>query len=472
MMMEHTGYRVLKQIFLACVLVAMLLIFYSGGYWLTASVLLFGLAAAAAVRIPEKRFAIALCIVTFAVRLLLIVLLPTQPASDFALQYQAAQQFASHDFSYLENPYFQTWGYQVGLVIYEGLLLRLWNNIIIIKMVNALFATGTVYLIYRIARHLTADIPARIAAVCYSVLLFPALYVTVLNNSLQSGFFTLAAIALWLRAEERQNKTIQYIGIGLCCTAAAFFRPGTIVLLLAMAATALFGCIRRANRRTTARALYQLAIVFVVYFVSFRMISYATEALGYTQDGLTNGNPLWQFVVGTDTAHNGGWSAEASEHINTLMQEQGISRDEAELQITREQLSVPKRHLMELATFKIKTFWTETTLGWSLKGCDVSETAKNRLTEVAKTQQYLLLLATLLGAVAFFAKRQKDSAWILPFFLMATFCAYVVIEVQPRYSYTVQLVMAVLSASCIAWIWRGVCSVRQRIAAPDETKLS
>ena len=57
-----------------------------------------------------------------------VALLTTPIESDFALQYEASQQFARGDYSFQETAYFQRWGYQTGLVIWQGTLLKLWNT--------------------------------------------------------------------------------------------------------------------------------------------------------------------------------------------------------------------------------------------------------------------------------------------------------------------------------------------------------
>ena len=62
------------------------------------------------------------------------------------------------DFSFQNDRYFQRWGYQTGLVIWEGVLLKLWNNPLLLRLVNCVVSAGTNVLIYLIARDYFEDL--------------------------------------------------------------------------------------------------------------------------------------------------------------------------------------------------------------------------------------------------------------------------------------------------------------------------
>lgn len=398
-------------------------------------------------RIPQRMFPAILVICTLAIRVFIVFVVKTPPNSDFLLQYEAAQKFAAGDYSYLEQNYFQVWGYQVGLVIYEGLLLKLHNGTAIIKLANCLFSTGTVYLVYRICRRSVSENAARYASVCWSVLLFQTLYVTVLSNSVPSTFFIMAAAALYLKPapERKSRRLLRYSLIGICMAAAEFFWPGGIILILSLAAAALFAWIRE---RTVKRAMNEglrLAVILAVYFAVFQMLSFGTAAAGFTENGLTNENPSWKLVVGTNPNSQGRYDAKLFEEIDGIMKEQGVDRDEAEAQIIKQHLSAGPTALLVLALQKIDIFWTDPTLEWSLHHFYAYELVA-KLKSLASAQQWLALITGLAGCVFFFRKPRNDEEYLLPFFVLATFCCYIIIEIQPRYSYTVFAFVLIMSA--------------------------
>ena len=77
-------------------------------------------------KIKVKRFWILLLVV---IRLAVIVVFNFPQTTDFKLMYECALKFVNHDFSWNSTAYFMMWPYQSGFVVYEGLLLKLINNI-------------------------------------------------------------------------------------------------------------------------------------------------------------------------------------------------------------------------------------------------------------------------------------------------------------------------------------------------------
>lgn len=86
----------------------------------------------------------------FLLRLLWIILVPTEPVSDFALLYEAAVSAAEGDFSFTEESYFTKWVYQLGFVMYEAAVVQLFGDtIFILKFLNVLYSTAIVWFVYR-----------------------------------------------------------------------------------------------------------------------------------------------------------------------------------------------------------------------------------------------------------------------------------------------------------------------------------
>lgn len=70
--------------------------------------------------ISARRFSLGLFLLSLVIHLGAVAFLTTPIESDFALQYEASRQFAQGDFSFQDTVYFQKWGYQTGLVIWQG----------------------------------------------------------------------------------------------------------------------------------------------------------------------------------------------------------------------------------------------------------------------------------------------------------------------------------------------------------------
>ena len=73
-------------------------------------------------------FCIFLFLFSFAVRLITISVFNTPIESDFKLMYDAALEIINGTNNYLTTPYFISWGYQMGHVLYQVFLLSIINS--------------------------------------------------------------------------------------------------------------------------------------------------------------------------------------------------------------------------------------------------------------------------------------------------------------------------------------------------------
>jgi len=462
--MEETGrsYNVLHGIFYALVVLAFLTIFYASGHmWL----FILGTRVLCAVllpKLPQKYFVPALCLVSLAVRLIYISVLKNPQSSDFLTQYEAARSFAQGDYSYVAKQHFHVWSYQISLVIFNGFLLRLWDSLYFLQAVNACFSVGSVYLLYRISRSLAGEGPARMAAVFYSFIVFSQAYVTVLSNQINSGFFMLLALFLYLCVpKERMKFYVRFPLMGLCMALSQFFRPDAMVMLAALFAAMVFSAIRRRSLKGFGMEMASFGLALAVCVLVFQGMSLCSAALGYTEKGLVNDDPTWKFVMGLNSENGGRYSEEKEQELYSLM-EQGMERGEAEKVLLEDNLSMGKRTMLTLMLDKIKLFWTGSALGWT--GVEDS-----RLIELQDVQNTLLMVLAGLGAVYFFRRRPEPEAYIVPFYFMATFCVYLLIEVQERYSYPAGLFLAIMAAygfKALEELWTYLGFIRLRRELP------
>lgn len=441
MRMGETGrtYNVLHGIFYVLVVLAFLTVFYASGHM---RLFLLGACALCAVllpKLPQRCFALVLCLVSLAVRLIYIYVLESPQNSDFYVQYEAARSFAQGDYSYTADPYFQVWGYQIGLVIFNGFLLRLWDSLYFLQLVNACFSVGSIYLLYRIARSLTGEVPARMASVFYSFIVFYQAYVTVLSNQINSGFFMLLALFLYICVpKEKLRFYVRFPLMGLCMALSQFFRQDALLMLAALLATVVFSAIRRKSLKSFGWNMAFFGLALAAYVLVFQGLSLGSAALGYTEKGLTNDDPVWKLVVGLDPEGGGHYTVEKEKELYSLM-EGGMERSEAEKELLKKNFTMGKRAMLTMMLDKIKLFWTGNALYWT-------GVKDSRLIELQDFQNSLLMILAGLGAVYFFRCRPEPEAYIVPLYFMATFCVYLLIEVQERYSYPAGFFLTIMAA--------------------------
>lgn len=96
--------------------------------------------------------------------------------------YQASNLLRVGDLSYTESSYFIKWGYQVGHVVYQAILLNICNSTFFLKIVNCLALSSTTVLIYLIVKDLLNEKVAKFTSLTYVFYLHPVLLTTVLTN--------------------------------------------------------------------------------------------------------------------------------------------------------------------------------------------------------------------------------------------------------------------------------------------------
>ena len=57
-------------------------------------------------------------------------------SSDYKMMYDASLEFISHTESYKSSLYFLTFGYQLGYVFFQSMLLSIVNSVLFLKILN------------------------------------------------------------------------------------------------------------------------------------------------------------------------------------------------------------------------------------------------------------------------------------------------------------------------------------------------
>ena len=72
-------------------------------------------------------------------KLLVILIINPPIESDFLVMYEASKSLMDGNHSYVNLPYFITWAYQTGHVVYQALLLKIIDSVFFLKLINCLF---------------------------------------------------------------------------------------------------------------------------------------------------------------------------------------------------------------------------------------------------------------------------------------------------------------------------------------------
>lgn len=448
-MFEKSGtlFRGLRGLFCVCLAAAVLLISALCG-WAVA------LLAAAGVWLlwkkPLPHFTLLLFTGGLLLRIGILLVLHPPIISDFELLLWAARSVLAGEHSYLNTEYFSLWGYQSGFVAWEAFWIMLWDNPFILKLVNAVLGAGTACLLYRLARMWAGERPAQLAALLLTASPFCSTLHTVLSNQIPSAFFL--TLGLWLLAggECKRLGFWRFPLVGLALQLGDLLRSEGIIFLTAIVTWFLFRALSRKGelRRLSAGLLVLLAVYGGVHACA----DAAVRASGINPNGLANGDPMWKVVTGLNFESKGGYSAhDWYTIIAHLDEDKQMTPESYAVQdaLIRQRLSAGPRALLLHLRNKIEFLWIEDALHWMFS--HIEEYHPLFVGWVRQLERGWFFLAFALASFGFVGNqwrlRPRGLSVYLPYFIFfASFCAFVLIEAQPRYAFLPQLYLYTASA--------------------------
>ena len=399
-------------------------------------------------KIKVKRFWLLLLVVSFLIRLAAIVVFNFPQTTDFKLMYECALKFANHDFSWNSTPYFIMWPYQSGFVVYEGLLLKLINNIYFLKVLNIIYESLLVVLIYYFSRRFVKEESARVAAILFMVYPYNIYLGTTLANHHIATILSYLGIVFLL---SRKKKAYYFIIAGILIGLSNVLRPEGIIVIFSYLLYMIFN-LKKDNFKKEVLA-------FLILLVSYRGINMICSNLiimsGVNKDGLKNTNPLWKFVLGFNGDSCGYYDANDEVYLNDK---------DKELEVIKERLN--PSNVGRLVLCKTDRMWLSNKI-------DVKDSSYDKVyyignikikfndlaNVVSLTNHYIFLFVIAMMILGVFRNRKDIINNENLFFLIMVVVAYFVfllIEIQPRYLYLIHPSIFILSAYGIEEVMKKI----------------
>lgn len=399
-------------------------------------------------KIKVKRFWILLLVVSFLIRLAAIVVFNFPQTTDFKLMYECALKFVNHDFSWNSTAYFMMWPYQSGFVVYEGLLLKLINNIYFLKVLNIIYESLLVVLIYYFSRRFVKDESARVAAILFMIYPYNIYLGTTLANHHIATILSYLGIVFLL---SRKKKPYYFIVAGILIGLSNVLRPEGIIIIFSYLLFMIFN-LKKDNFKKEV-------LGFLILLVSYGGINLICSNLiilsGVNNDGLKNTNPLWKFVLGFNGDSCGYYDSNDEVYINDK---------EKELEIIKERLN--PSNVGRLVLCKTNRMWLSNKIDVKDSSYDKAyyigniKIKFNDLANVVSlTNHYIFLFVMVMMILGVFRNRKDIINNESLFFLIMVVVAYFVfllIEIQPRYLYLIHPSIFILSAYGIEEVMKKI----------------
>lgn len=394
----------------------------------------------------EKRVLLVLLILSAALRAVVIMLVPTQPVSDFSQLFEAAQATAVGDlsWSHVTQDYFSWWQYQIPFVLYEALVYKLVPSMAVLKLLNLVWSIGVNYFLYRLAARFLPKRCALIAAFLYAVHPGQIALVPVLTNQHISMFFMLFGLTVLFEAKSWKGFALS----GALLAVGNLMRPEAVILVAALGCLCLCSFIQQPGKKRLMQLLAALAAVGLAYFAVQKAAEWILYALDIAPYGLGNSVPEWKLVVGLNTQTGGSLTMA---DVGALYITDPAERHE-------ECMAIVKGYIDGCANLpafffgKFIDFWrTGEDFSFALGGINAWETTRLGLTYerlfamlggIETAERFFAYGLTAAGCVMLglgAAKRRSRRAAGLPLIIAAILCGivlvYLIIEIQPRYRY-------------------------------------
>lgn len=372
----------------------------------------------------------------------------TQPNSDFATLYLAAQSLSKGNLSWLHENYFMLWAYQIPFVVYEAGILKLFGTMTALKIINLFCMLGISLLIYKISRRFVSREAAFSFSVLYTLSPEPLLLSSVLTNQHLSLFLLL--LGLYLALHER-SPVYAFLG-GFLIALGDLMRPEGVLVFAALLFLYLLRVLKSKERRKGA---YLRFFMLVASFLSLIFLAnLICKSAGLAPYGLNSGCPEWKFILGLDPAQKGSYN-ETNAAVLSISDE--AERKAAALRL----ISASFPDFGSLASFlRDKTaffYGSFPDSSWAFGGLktDGIELFGQPFNKVLRTvnifDRTLFALLSLMSALSFAAELKPRTKTPSPLLFCAAlfllfFAAYLLIEVQPRYRYFISPFLFILSA--------------------------
>ena len=358
--------------------------------------------------------------------------------SDFKALFAASQRLLAGDYSFLDNPYFKMWSYQLPFVVWEAGLQKILYSYWIIRISNVLLTAGSVCILYRILKDMIRPEAAQLSMLALIICPLIGSMSVVLTNQVPGAFFLLLGGWILLSRDCGKLGFWRYPLSGITLQIGNLLRPEGILVLAAVLVYGLFRLIREKGKRRPL--LLGLACLFACYGLLGAGVDFAVSKT-VTPYGIRNNFPEWKFVCGLNAGTRGMYSQEDWDLLAETF-ENGLATDETkELadQMIRERLHQPADKMLKLVKDKLYVIWDSYALDqafyYKFHEYPDSVISQNDR-RIDNTERALFTISALLALAGIVSlwKRYTNGVFFYAV-LFAAFCAFLLVEVQPRYLY-------------------------------------
>ena len=369
-----------------------------------------------------------------------IITVKTMPVSDFATMYETASNVLAGNFEGMNGyGYLGRFPHLVPMTLYISGIMKIFgdNTLVALKILNVLFSTATLYLLYILAGYFIKSEKSKLFVILIGAI-FPAFitYTSVLCTENVAIPLYIATLILFFKSKELSGlKQIAYFLLtGVMLAFSNLFRGVAIVFLIAF----LIYLVLCTKKRRIVNSLSVVGGYLTVTVV----ISAILISLGVIE------RPLWAgtepsyatlLLKGSNFENNGMWNYEDANFVEEHLRDENL----AKLCIEKVEERILSKSPSELILFYAKKFASQWSAGdasgtyWAYVGANI-----NMKSIVSVEFQLIYAIIMLLAFVGVFRSGNNSLVCIILFGFIMLFD---IIETQPRYSYIIVFAFVLLA---------------------------
>lgn len=386
-------------------------------------------------KVKIKNFTLFLILFSLITKLAAVIVLKIPLRGDYYLMYHASKSVLRGDLSFANDGYFGVFGYQLFNVFYQSLILKIFKYGFTLKILNCIYSSIITLLIYKISKKVSNEKAARISSLIYGVALYPIYLNTIYGNQQLSLMLILLGVYLVL---EKDNKIKYLLLAGLLLGIGNLERAEGVIYL---ATLAIYLFISSNKIKVFLKKFLPIVLIYILVTTSASLIITKTNI---SKIGFKNANPYWKVLCGLSYEHSGKFNYD--DEINF------IHDKDSEIKEIENRLTDFKT-LPGLFYRKIKVQYLYDDIDQTFQVNNTKQFSGLILTVILnyiRVINIFTILLVLIGQI----KRKKRKDWelfiIINFLLY--FVAYLIIEVNARYYYNIQVDITILSSIGIAYL--------------------
>lgn len=382
----------------------------------------------------------------------------TMPISDFSSMYENAKILLTGDTSILKGyEYLARFPHLIPMTFYMAGIIKIFptNSLIVMKILNVVFSTLSVYLLYKLADNFIESEREKLFALLIGAI-FPSFitYTSVLcTENIAIPLYLLALIMFYKAKKSEKLSRENFIITGVLLAFGNLFRGVAIVVLIAFTIY-IFLCGKK--------KILNIGCVLFGYLIVTLSIS------GILLKADLIERPLWKgaepstvtlLLKGTNFEHNGMWNIDDAEFIDEHLKDENLSK----LCIDKVKERLSSKTPLELVTFYAKKIVEQWKIGdcagtyWAYSGANIE--LKSTL---SKTFQWIYISVLVLAFFAQFRGKNENNV-LLNIILFGFGLLFMIIETQPRYSYIVSWIFILPAVQTIEMIIKYIRREKEHV---------